>query len=72
MEHSEIIEALGGPVAVARAAGRHHSRAVRWQVEGIPAKCWPAVVNLAKAKGEHRVTYEALEAGLPQSTEAAS
>lgn len=60
MKHADIIEELGGPTAVARALGSHHSRPVRWQQKGIPPRRWSAVVDLAKKLGRTDITFDLL------------
>jgi hypothetical protein len=41
--HAHIVEAFGGPAALARAIGVNPKLAVHWPRRGIPAKYWPLV-----------------------------
>jgi DNA-binding transcriptional regulator YdaS (Cro superfamily) len=63
MDHSTIIDGLGGTFAVARAVGCDPSRVSRWRKVGIPAERFPVIVKLAKRHGLPEVTLEALYAG---------
>jgi hypothetical protein len=63
MLHDEIIDQLGGDVAVADTLGLDASRPRRWRRWGIPAERWPALVEMARAKGLAAITFEALHQG---------
>jgi hypothetical protein len=64
MDHSAIIDQLGGTSAVAKALGCNPGRVSRWRSGGIPPVRYPAVVKLAKRFGSPEITLEALYTGL--------
>lgn len=56
-----IFKELGGPAAVARAAGAEPNAARQWKRrESIPGIYWPAVVGLARSKRVKGVSIELL------------
>jgi hypothetical protein len=63
MDHSTIIDNLGGTYAVARGVGCDPSRVSRWRKVGIPAERFPVIVRLAARCGHREVTLEALYTG---------
>lgn len=63
MDHSTIIDDLGGTFAVAKAIGCHPGRVSRWRAGGIPHARFPAFVKLASRYGLYHVTLETLYAG---------
>jgi len=65
MDHTEIIDRLGGIPVVAVALRRHRSRVGDWRRNGIPPACWADVVEIAKARGVAGVSFEVLAAGKP-------
>ena len=65
MDHSTLIDALGGTGAVARAIGCHPGRVTRYRSAGIPPARFPAVVALARRVGVRGVTYQTLFDALP-------
>jgi DNA-binding transcriptional regulator YdaS (Cro superfamily) len=64
MDHSAIIDTLGGTSAFAKALGCNPGRVSRWRSGGIPPVRYPAVVKLAKRQAQAEITLEALYAGL--------
>jgi hypothetical protein len=46
--HTDVIDAFGGQVALAKAIGLPPTQACHWRERGIPAKHWPDVEDLAK------------------------
>jgi hypothetical protein len=53
MTHAEIISALGGPLAVAKALGiANPSTVAHWSRRGIPARYWLRLSKLPAADGE--------------------
>lgn len=55
-----LIEELGGPAAVARAAGGEPGAGRQWKARNsIPPTYWPKLIKLAKDKGKH-LTLEQL------------
>lgn len=70
MTHSQIISALGGSAALARALQVSQPAVWRWANErGIPGARWLEIVRLAKARGVRGVTLAALAdpAALPKA-----
>lgn len=65
MDHTEIIDGLGGIPVVAAALGKHRSRVGDWRRNGIPPSSWADIVGLAKARGVAGVSFEALANGKP-------
>jgi hypothetical protein len=63
MDHSTIIDQLGGTYAVAHAVGCNPSNVSRWRKVGIPAERFPIIVKLAARSGYREVTFEVLHAG---------
>jgi hypothetical protein len=64
MQHSQIIADLGGYMAVAAALKTPPNIVWRWgQTRAIPARRWPAIVELAKRKRLRHITAAALLAG---------
>jgi hypothetical protein len=63
--HAEIIDALGGAVAVAERLGVHKTKPYAWRNTGIPPGRFPQIVSLASDLGVHGVTYERLHHGRP-------
>jgi hypothetical protein len=63
MDHSAIIDTLGGTSAVAKALGCNPGRASRWRSGGIPPARYPAVVKFARRLGFHEITLEVLYEG---------
>jgi len=63
MEHAEIINALGGPPAVAIDCNVDRSKPYVWRTRGIPPAHWLRLVAVAKERGVPGVTIEALAAG---------
>jgi hypothetical protein len=47
--HTDVIEAFGGQVALAKAIGLPPAQACHWRERGIPAKHWGDVEDLARA-----------------------
>jgi hypothetical protein len=47
MRHEQLIETLGGNVAVAALCGRSPSAVSRWRSNGIPSRFWPRLVRAA-------------------------
>lgn len=59
---TDIIQALGGEVALASALGfRYRSRVSNWRTTGIPRQHWPEILDLAKSR-EAEVTFDTLRA----------
>jgi len=65
MDHAALVEALGGPLAVAGICGVNEKTPYKWPIRGIPAAYWPALVRAAAARGL-TVTHDELEATAPQ------
>jgi hypothetical protein len=63
MDHSALIDSLGGTFAVAKSLGCDPGRVSRWRKGGIPPARFPAVVKLAARYGLRDVTLDALFAG---------
>jgi hypothetical protein len=66
MTHDEVIRALGGPRAVARAVGVDVSAPYRWPERGIPLRHWPAIIEMARERGVNGVTADSLLCGQPR------
>ena len=60
MDHAIIIDALGGPDALAAALGRDRSSVYRWRTQGIPPLRWADVARVAAAAGVTGATVAAL------------
>jgi DNA-binding transcriptional regulator YdaS (Cro superfamily) len=63
MDHSTIIDQLGGTYAVAHAVGCNPSNVSRWRKVGIPPERYPVIVKLARRHALAEVTLETLYAG---------
>jgi len=60
MNHSHIIDQLGGPAQLARAIGQTPQAVRQWKSRGrIPSQHWPAVIQAALSK-DVPVTYKQL------------
>lgn len=58
---SQVIERLGGTVAVAALLSRPYTTVRSWQDrESIPAAIWSDLVEVARRKSVRGVTYKAL------------
>lgn len=64
MQHTEIIEHLGGPYVIARKLRMAPSTVWRWKSKGIPLGYWPRIQRLGKAKGL-RLSLEKIALGSP-------
>lgn len=51
MDERVLIDALGGTRRLADSLGIGRSAASNWPKRGIPAHAWPAVLELARARG---------------------
>lgn len=72
MTVTEIFQAFEGPANVARAIGKRTEHAVTMKRRGsIPVTYWPKLVDAAKERGLHDITYDALVAAHACETEAA-
>jgi hypothetical protein len=61
MTVTEIIAALGGARAVAERFGLARSSVYDWQRNGIPARFWLAVLDIAEAEHIAGITRAAVE-----------
>jgi hypothetical protein len=66
MSHDEVIRALGGYRELARSLGLDMSVTFRWPKRGIPSRRWPAIIEMAEARGIDGVTADALLRGQPR------
>lgn len=64
MDHTTIIERLGGYRYVAERVERDPTTVFRWQTTGIPAEHWPAILRLARRRGL-RLTLWQIERASP-------
>lgn len=64
MTSREIINRMGGYLAVAAMLDVKPSCASNWLARGIPARYWPAVVSEAQARGIQGISFETLAAGV--------
>ena len=69
MDHSKLIDALGGTQEVAQALGCHPGHVSRYRIQGIYPPRFPVIVEMARKRGVPGVTYEALFAGMPGNQE---
>lgn len=65
MDHTEIIDRLGGIPVLAVALNKHRSRISDWRRNGVPPAAWAALVEVARQQGVNGVTFEVLASGKP-------
>jgi DNA-binding transcriptional regulator YdaS (Cro superfamily) len=63
MEHAAIIERLGGAYTLADALGLHWTSVAKWRAVSIPPARWTQIAAVAKERGAHDVTLDALAEG---------
>lgn len=66
MQHSKLIERLGGYRVLAEKLGRHPSSVCRWQENGIPPAFWQDVSELAREAGIRGASVEMLRRDSPR------
>lgn len=62
MTVDDIIDACGGKEALKVRFGASRTAIYNWRHDGIPARFWPDVVQMADEAGKLSVTFEALRA----------
>jgi predicted RNA polymerase sigma factor len=60
MDTAAIIKALGGATKLALRLGCGRSAVSNWPRDGIPAKFWNAVVDVARADGVDGITLDSV------------
>lgn len=71
MDHGEIIRSLGGYKAVADDLELNHTTVFKWLKNGIPARRWVSIVNLAERNRLPGVSLDSIAKARPEATIAA-
>lgn len=63
MDHGKIIVSLGDYREVAADLDLHPTTVYKWWRDGIPARRWQTIVDLAQKKGKSKITLNSLSRG---------